>query len=323
MMLVSLAVLVYLGDFAVEMMAQPLQKKLEALIGEQLLERLLWAVLAICVVAAVLSFLKEWGAAEDEEAAPSVPGTPEKLFATESDRRNRKALLGKVRHAWIDGVLKKSLWNEARIVLQLEEQPRNVIRPYDLARRETGKPDVRLAPGRRVIEVYEEAHGALLILGQPGSGKTTLLLEVAQELLDRADGDASAQSPIPVVFNLSSWRQTEAALDSWLVTVLNQEYEVPAKIGQSWVSTGAILPLLDGLDEVPEANRAACVRAINAYRQNHGGLLPMVVCCRSAQYQQIPDLRLHTAVEILALTRVQTDQYFEAGGEKLAGIRAA
>ncbi len=50
---------------------------------------------------------------------------------------------------------------------------------------------------------YDEADGALLILGEPGSGKTTLLLELARDLLDRAEQDETHR--MPVVFNLSSW----------------------------------------------------------------------------------------------------------------------
>jgi len=39
------------------------------------------------------------------------------------------------------------------------------------------------------MQVYDEADGELLILGEPGAGKTTLLLELARDLLDRAQLD--------------------------------------------------------------------------------------------------------------------------------------
>ena len=56
---------------------------------------------------------------------------------------------------------------------------------------------------------------------------------------------------------------------------LNEQYDVPRKTGQAWVEADQILPLLDGLDEVALEHRAACVEAINSFRQEHG-LLPLV-----------------------------------------------
>jgi predicted NACHT family NTPase len=48
--------------------------------------------------------------------------------------------------------------------------------------------------------VFDDMGGELLILGAPGSGKTTTLLELAGELLARAEAEDG--QPIPVVFNL-------------------------------------------------------------------------------------------------------------------------
>ena len=48
---------------------------------------------------------------------------------------NRAALLAKVRHTWIDGVLKQSLWHDALITLRLTEQPNAVRNPYGLHRK--------------------------------------------------------------------------------------------------------------------------------------------------------------------------------------------
>jgi hypothetical protein len=45
------------------------------------------------------------------------------------------------------------------------------------------------------------------------------------------------------------------------------KYQIPRKIGQSWVAADQILPLLDGLDEVAEDARLGCAQAINTYYQ--------------------------------------------------------
>src|SRR5205823_11920341 len=114
---------------------------------------------------------------------------------------------------------------------------------------------------------YDNAGSELLILGEPGSGKTTLLLELARDLLNRAQQDPF--HPIPVVFNLSSWAVKRQPLTDWMVEELNSKYQVPYIVGQSWINTNQVLPLLDGLDEVAPRYRAGCVDAINAYRREH------------------------------------------------------
>lgn len=169
--------------------------------------------------------------------------------------------------------------------------------------------------------MFDELGEALLILGAPGSGKTTLLLDLARQLLDRAERDAA--HPIPVVFNLASWAVRCPPLADWLVDELADVYDVSRNIGQEWVDTQHVLPLLDGLDEVAPAHRDACVEAINAFRRDHG-FVPIVVCSRTAEHAALTArLRLLGAVEILPLTRSQVHKHLTQVGEPLAGVRAA
>jgi energy-coupling factor transporter ATP-binding protein EcfA2 len=217
-------------------------------------------------------------------------------------------------------VLHQSLWNDARLALRFTHRPDAVQRPYSLRLPAEGG-DAPLPAGTTIQDVYDAQHGALLVLGQPGSGKTTLLLELTKILLDRADGDAS--HPVPVVFNMATWQERQTLAD-WLVVQLNREYSVPKKIGQVWVTTGALLLLLDGLDEVAEARRANCVAAINTYRAEHEAAwaTPMVVCCRVQEYRTLPPLQLHGAILVQPLTKAEVDTYLSDGGQTLAGVRA-
>ena len=70
-------------------------------------------------------------------------------------------------------------------------------------------------------------------------------------------------------------------LVTWLVDELNNHYDVPRKVGKVWVDDDALLLLLDGLDEVRPEHRSACVKTINAYRQEHG-LVPLAVTAKVA-----------------------------------------
>ena len=235
--------------------------------------------------------------------------------------RNRDAMMKKVRNIWITGFLERSLFQETRILLGLKERPDAVARPLDLLVRRPDQGERPLPPGKQVVDVFDDMDRALLILGAPGSGKTTLLLELARDLLDRATQDST--HPIPVVFPLSTWAESRRPLAEWLVEELNLRYNVHRKIGQEWVKNDQILPLLDGLDEVKPEHRAACVETINAFRQSHG-LLPLVICSRTADYQALTvRLRLQGAIVVQPLSPQQVDSYLTEIGPVGEVVREA
>jgi predicted NACHT family NTPase len=95
-----------------------------------------------------------------------------------------------------------------------------------------------------------------------------LLLELARDLIRRAQRDPN--QPIPIVLNLSSWASKGKPLGQWLLDELVLQYQVPRQLGADWLEAGALLVLLDGLDEVRAGHRQECVRPINAYRQRQG-----------------------------------------------------
>jgi hypothetical protein len=236
-------------------------------------------------------------------------------------RRARGQLLAEVRRTWVQGVLEESLDEAALIELGLAERPGAVEHPWGATVVRPDQPD-RPVPGDTPIgQVYDELGGRLLILGAPGAGKTTLLLELTRELLERANGDPA--EPMPVVFHLASWAAERRPLAAWLVGELHKRYGVARRLGQFWVEHDALIPLFDGLDEVSADHRAACVTAINAFRDEHGQL-PLVVCSRVADYEALgTKLQLHRAVIIKPLTRTSVRRYLEQGGRRLAGVRAA
>lgn len=251
-----------------------------------------------------------------------VPSQPQVKYPTPTPRNsNRERLLAKVHAFWIKGVLEHSLHGAALMTVGLCEQPEAVANPWRLVLQQPDLAPQRLPSGTHITQVYDDAEGELLILGEPGSGKTTLLLELARDLLNRAEQDES--HPIPVVFHLSSWAATQRPFTSWLIEELNSKYQVPHKLAEQWVKNDQVLPLLDGFDEITAPARIACLHAINAYRQEHG-LLSTVVCSRSADYLALSSpLQLSTAVVVQPLTAQQVDDYLISGGEPLWALRVA
>jgi DNA polymerase III delta prime subunit len=237
------------------------------------------------------------------------------------ERRNRRAMLAKLKSIWIDGLLEQSLAKELRIALDLIEKPDVVDLPLNAFVQELRQPPRALLAGTPIVEVFEKMGGELLILGAPGAGKTTLLLELARYLLDRAISDEG--HPIPVMFNLSSWARRQQPFATWLVDELNSVYDVPRKVAQAWITGDALLLLLDGLDEVRPEQREACVAAINTFRRQHG-TIELAVCSRIADYTALESrLKLQGAVVIQPLTEQQIDRYLEHAGDRLGALRSA
>ena len=127
--------------------------------------------------------------------------------------------------------------------------------------------------------------GRLVVLGEPGSGKTMLMVRLVLDLLARRPGSG----PVPVLASVASWNPERQELRDWLVTRLVIDHPGLAgapPIGRDELSqaeallaSGLILPILDGLDEIPEGIRGPAISRINdALRPGER----LVVTCRTS-----------------------------------------
>ncbi|MGV9567858.1 NACHT domain-containing protein [Streptomyces sp. NPDC003480] len=155
------------------------------------------------------------------------------------------------------------------------------LRPAELA----GK-------GGNIIQVFERVPTCrLVVLGEPGAGKTMLLIRLLLALLERRPPGG----PVPVLFPLASWDPARQDLYTWMAEQLTQDHpalRAPALADSSQASVGTqarallqqrlILPILDGLDELPESLRA---RALHAINQALPARQPLVLSSRTAEYR--------------------------------------
>lgn len=155
--------------------------------------------------------------------------------------RDRQDMLKLVKSFWVKGVLEQSLRGESLIKLSFKKLEDEVENPWNKVLQLSNRDDHPVpSKSEKIIDVFDGLERqCLLILGEPGSGKTTTLLELARDTINRAENDLV--SPIPVVFNLSSWVNRKTNFADWLVNELNTKYNVPQKIGLRWIENDDLL----------------------------------------------------------------------------------
>ncbi len=126
--------------------------------------------------------------------------------------------------------------------------------------------------------------GRLVIIGPPGAGKTTLVTRLLLDLIS----DHGSPGPVPVLLAITSWDPRSQNFHGWLAGRLGIEYAaLSADVGDgrnlatALVENGHVIPVLDGLDEMPLALRSLAIHRLNA--SLHLGE-PLVLTCRTAEY---------------------------------------
>lgn len=275
-------------------------------------------------IARIKKLLRENGVQVEDGPNDEEPTQPEQaqirarynaLNTREVEKRLQ--LLRNVETSWVKGVLHDSLNSLSFIEMDMQTQPEAVEYPWEMLVYRPYQEARPLQSGTPISKVFEDMNSELLILGAPGAGKTTLLLALAEQLIAHARADET--SLLPVVFQLSTWSGQAPSLAVWMVDELNTRYSVARSISERWIQEDVILPLLDGLDELREQDRAMCVTAINAFRREHS--VPLAVCSRVEEYKTLTvRLQLHGAVLIQPLTPKRINDHLARQGEQLASL---
>ncbi len=201
-----------------------------------------------------------------------------------------------------------SLHNAVLSNLRQEAAPPGVSRCWDVEVKVGNRPSFRLPPKASVAKVFDRTGGKLVILGTTGAGKTTTLLELALVLVSRAQKDAT--KPIPVLFELGTWKAESEPIADWLIAQLKFKYDIPTAVGKKWLIEHKLLPLLDGLDEVETHRQDLCIQAINQFIESELKPQNLVVCSSFEVYKHcLNRFSLHAAVLLKPLTELQIKNY--------------
>ncbi|MDE0019374.1 MAG: NACHT domain-containing protein [Candidatus Poribacteria bacterium] len=124
----------------------------------------------------------------------------------------------------------------------------------------------------------------LMLLGGPGIGKSTFLRKVGLEALKGKNGNFEHQC-IPVFLELKRFNEDQIDIEA----LITREFEIcgypyPAQMTNAALTSGKLLILFDGLDEVPTSNVNNVIHKIgdfvDQYRENR-----FIASCRIAAYK--------------------------------------
>ncbi len=192
--------------------------------------------------------------------------------------------------------------------LAQETPPLKMRRTWDVELKVSHHPSVRLTSETGIISIFDRLKGKLLILGTPGAGKTTTLMGLTKVLVTRAIEDP--EEPIPVLLNLSTWKDEEQAIADWIIEQIHIKYSINPNLSQGWLQQLQILPLLDGLDEIPLSRQVRCISKINQFLNSDPPPLHLVVCSNVTTYHKLPErLQLNGAIFLRPLTIPQVQDY--------------
>ena len=214
---------------------------------------------------------------EDLKTRPAITHLP--VISTES------ILLKKVYRQWVDDVLTKCIPNAERRI--------EFVFCRDC--------DGETLAGESISTIADHLDCGVLLLGAPGSGKTIALCELARDLINRAAEDR--RQPLPVILRLAPWRHApDLTLKQWIDEQLQIQYGL-GKTHVDEIKLRGLILLLDGLDEVRNAERPSCVRAINEYCAQEGWI-NVVVTCRSEEYAALAGSNHELAIPVKQVIRI-------------------
>jgi hypothetical protein len=212
------------------------------------------------------------------------------------------------------GVIKGRLTDEATV------QGLNRPHPLDLRWMTTDRPIASPWPDAEAAVVGGGARGniddivvglrqrhfeRLVVVGGPGAGKTVLMMQLSLRMIE----ERAAPDPVPVIFQVATWNPAREPFHVWLGRRLRTDYGflVPESIGpalvQALVRDQMILPILDGLDELPEPLRVLAIDAIDRWH----GPRPIVITCRTEEYEDLvrSSARVFPGARVLEIEPIQ------------------
>lgn len=264
---------------------------------------------AVALGNSVVQFLSWWR----RRAAPARAPTPDDIATA------KEILTGLVFQQWRDETVLRSLCDPGPMPLPWRSTERRELadHPEIIAKGTVAFPgsDVDIADMARNFRALHRRR--LVILGGPGTGKTTLAMQLMLELLDTRQ----PKEPVPVLISAARWdSRAYPQLRDWLAACLATDYpalraeDLNPGIPETLVARGNVLPVIDGLDELPCRARADMLMALNKSMYVTDQL---ILTCRTEQFaeavQEVGDgLTAAAVIEPQPMSTAEVADYLQA-----------
>ncbi|WP_422733870.1 NACHT domain-containing protein [Micromonospora sp. WMMD558] len=205
-------------------------------------------------------------------------------------------------------------WTVAASEVADREQPAH---PWAAVGRGRLDGDFDTAAAEIATEYRRVGNGRLVILGQPGVGKTVIAMLLTVGLLPNRSSEAnhpppSRGNPVPVLLSASSWDPICEPFDDWIVrTVALSHFNGETTVPRQLLDERLLLPVVDGLDEIPESARRTAVHRINRAIDTNR---PIVVTCRTAEFEDVirggaPVLHRSPVIQVMPVSPADAVDY--------------
>jgi len=238
--------------------------------------------------------------------------------------RAADALAASVRRQWNDEIGNRRLrhprplqlcWEPVR---GLAAPPPNIV---IAGGRLEGADSIDLPASNLVREFRALPTPQLLILGEPGAGKSTLAILFVLAALGRATpgnaGRVDPAEPVPVLLTLVSWNPELESIRDWVARRIAEDYPelrntvlygpaAPHRL----VDEGLVLPVLDGLDELPATLITAAIDGLNDV-SGRGGLSTVVLSRRTEYETAVAATSRLSQAAVLDIQRISVQDSIE------------
>jgi hypothetical protein len=261
---------------------------------------LAWVSLAASIIGlgnGLVQLLASWRKSTRPAAAPT----------TADIDKAKDILAGLVMEQWMEETILRSLADPEPIPVpwRSTEHEELMDHPRLIAQGEVAFPSLGGHIANMVNDFRALRCRRLVILGGPGTGKTTLAVQLLIELLRTR----VAEEPVPVLLPAARWdTNVHPHVHDWLAACLETDYPALCAEGmaphtsRTLVCRGGVLPILDGLDELPGDARADILTALN---RSMSGDDQLILTCRTTQCSPSASLSGYQGADRNTGTRVE------------------